>query len=384
LSLSPPCHVRETRLDQDLSAFLEGWRECNNRFYDHTIHCDPDWIQEHFKRQKENVRIYFLESKGRILGAVPFVLSQQALHCKVGDSIVAKFPLRTLSVQGYTPNMPAETSVYDMLFSRILEREFDSIQLKHVKTASFLWSYLHSSPLIRKFFHFFTPSRPVPHPLIHLNGSFAEYMNKFSPKARKNRLREIKRLRALGDMQLIRATKAAEVDGFLDVAYGMSQKTWQFVRHRGGIGGQDIDVVRSEMQFLAQRGWLRSYLLKCGSAPCSFIIGQQYGQVFYTAAAGVDPGWRPYSAGTVLLLLVLEDLFRENTPQFYDLDDYASYKEHFANECNLEAFVLLLRRRPYPLLASSIYRTCDATSKKLGALLDLIHLKSKVRRFIWG
>jgi hypothetical protein len=381
---APAYHIREIRLDHDLRAFLEGWRECNRCFHDHTIHCDPDWIEARFKQQKENVRIYFLESERRVIGAVPLVLSQEPLLCSLGESIVAKFPLHILSLQGYTPNMPAETSVYDMLFGRILESEFDAIQLSHVKSASFLWTYLHSSPLIQKFFRFYTQSGPLPHPLIRLNGSFAGYMNKFSPKARKNRYREIKRMRTRGDMQLIRVTKASEIDAFLAAAYAISQKTWQFVRRRWGIGARDIDVVRSEMQFLAQRGWLRSYLLKCGAVPCSFIIGQQYGPTFYTASAGVDPAWRSYSAGTVLFLLVLEDLFRENSPQFYDLDDHLTYKEHFANESYPEAFVWLFRRRAYPLLACSIYRTCNATSKKAGAVLDQLHLKSRVKQLIWG
>jgi len=75
-------------------------------------------------------------------------------------------------------------------------------------------------------------------------------------------------------MQFIRVTKASEIDAFLEAAYGISLQTWQFVRHRWGIGAQDIDAVRSELQFLAQRGWLRSYLLKCGTVPCSFIIGR--------------------------------------------------------------------------------------------------------------
>jgi len=384
LSAAPACSIREIRLDHDLRTFLEGWKECNSRFHDHTIHCDPDWIEEHFKREKQKVRIYFLESETQVIGAVPFVLSKEPLLCRLGDSIVAKFPLHILSLQGYTPNMPAETSVYDMLFGRILESEFDAIQLSHIKTASFLWRYLHSSPLIQKFFYFYTEWQPLPHPLIRLNGSFADYMNKFSPKVRKNRLREIKRLRACGDMQFIRVTKASEIDAFLEAAYGISLQTWQFVRHRWGIGAQDIDAVRSELQFLAQRGWLRSYLLKCGTVPCSFIIGQQYGPTFYTAAAGVDPAWRSYSAGTVLFLLVLEDLFRENSPQFYDLDNYAKYKEHFANESYLEAFVWLFRRRAYPLLASSIHRTCHSTSKMAGAVLNQLHLKSRVRQLLWG
>ena len=119
------------------------------------------------------------------------------------------------------------------------------------------------------------------------------------------------------------------------------------------IGARDLEVVRNEMHFLAQRGWLRGYLLKCGTAPCSFIIGQQYGQTLYTAAAGVHPDWRSYSAGTVLLLLVLEDLFNER------------------------------RRRAYPLLASGIYRTCRVTSRTAGAVLDKLNLKSRVRRLRW-
>jgi hypothetical protein len=383
-SAASDCHIREIRLDQDLRAFREDWKACNSRFHDHTIHCDPDWIEEHFKLQKENVRIYFVESERQVIGAVPFVVSQEPLLCKLGQLVVAKFPMRILSLRGYTPNMPAETSFYDMLFARILESEFDALQLRYVKTASLLWSYLHSSPLIRKSFAFYTQAGALPHPLIRLNGSFGDYMNRFSAKVRKNRLREIRRLRACGDVQLVRVTKASEIDAFLEVAHGISQKTWQFVRHRWGIGARDIDVVRSEMHFLAQRGWLRSYLLKCGAVPCAFIIGRQYGPAFSTGSAGVNPAWRSYSAGTVLFLLVLEDLFRENSPQFYDLDDYVKYKEHFANESYPEASVWLFRRRAYPLLASSIYHACNAASNKAGAVLDHLHLKSKVRQFIWG
>jgi hypothetical protein len=381
---APVCRIREIRLDQDLTTFREGWKECNSRFHDHTIHCDPDWMEEHFKLQKKNVRIYFLESETQVIGAVPFVLFQEPLLCRLGHLVVTKFPLRILSLRGYTPNMPAETSLYDLLFGRILESEFDAIQLRYVKTASLLWSYLRSSPLIQKSFSFYTQGSPLPHPLIRLNGSFAGYMNRFSPKVRKNRLREIKRLRACGDLQLVRVTKASEIDAFLEVTHRISQKTWQFVRHRWGIGARDIDVVRSEMHFLARRGWLRSYLLKCGAVPCSFIIGWQYGPAFYTGSAGVNPAWRSYSAGTVLFLLVLEDLFRENSPQVYDLDDYVKYKEHFANESYLEASVWLFRRRAYPLLASSVYRACNATSKKAGAVLDQLHLRSRVRQFLGG
>jgi hypothetical protein len=39
-----------------------------------------------------------------------------------------------------------------------------------------------------------------------------------------------------------------------------------------------------------------------------------------------------------------EDLFNENSIQFYDLAGHAKYKEHFANESYQEAIVYLFRR----------------------------------------
>jgi hypothetical protein len=96
------CHLREVRLDQDWQPFSNGWRECNSRFHEHTIHCDPDRMEEHFKRQKENVRIYFFEREGQTIGAVPFVLSNQRLLCELGPFVAAKLPFRFLTLQGYT------------------------------------------------------------------------------------------------------------------------------------------------------------------------------------------------------------------------------------------------------------------------------------------
>jgi Acetyltransferase (GNAT) domain/PilZ domain len=376
-------NIQEGRLDQDLAPFLDAWRECNRRFPEHTIHSDPDWLQERFKNEKQNVRLYFLRSGSHIAGAVQFFLSRWSLPCKIANFIVARFPLRVLTLQGYMPNWPDDASAYDMLFEQLLAPGCDALQLNHVKTSSFLWSYLHSSPLIRNFFSFHTETRPLPHPFIRISGSFIDYLGKFS-KARRNRFREMKqRLRARGPVQLMRIIQPSEVDAFLDQAYPLAKKTRQFL-DGWGLATRPIDIVRSDLHFLAQRGWLRSYLLKCDSLPCAFIVGRQYGPVFYPTDAGVDLAWRPYGAGTILLLFVLEDLFRENRPELYDLDDHVSYKEIFANETYLEASVWLVRRSSfYPFLAGSTFKLCNTLTRKAGSLLDVVGLKARARKLIW-
>jgi hypothetical protein len=208
-------------------------------------------------------------------------------------------------------------------------------------------------------------------------------MKKFSAKTRKNRYREIKLLRERGDVQLVRVSEASQIDAFLESAYAISRKTRQFDRFGWGIAGRNPDAVRDELQLLAGRGWLRSYLLLCGGAACSFILGHQYGPRFYPAAAGVDPAWNSFSAGTVILLLVLKDLFVENSPECYDLGTYSQHKEHFANEGYPEASVWLFRRLPYPLMVSSIYKACNSASTKAAMFLDRLNLKSSVKQWIW-
>ena len=394
--------IREIRLDHALSLCLKSWKECNARFPNHTLHSDPDWIAEHFKhsgstvsdlhqldfaepgahpksRNKENVRIYLLEKGEEIVGVVPFVLDQQQLICGLGGFQVAKFPLRVLCLQS-THNMPAEGSAYDMLIGQILRSNPDAIYVNNVKTDSFFWDYLQNSTLIRRSFQFYNRNGSLPHQLIRLNGTFESYMKKFSAKTRKNRFREIRLLRERGNVQLMRVTKASEIDAFLEAACEISKRTWQFDL---GWGLRDPDILRTKLQFLAQRGWLRSYLLKCGDIPCSFILGQQYGSRFYTEFAGVDPAWRSHSVGSVILLLVLEDLFKENSPQFYDFGGYVKWQEYFATESYPVASAWLFSRRAYPLLTSSIYHACSVMSIKTGAILDRFHLKSKVRQLLW-
>jgi hypothetical protein len=362
---------------------VERWKECNSRFPDHTIYCDPDWIEERFtKKDNNNVRIFFLETNKEIVGAVPFVLNQQDLVCQLGNFVMARFPMRVLVLQGYTPNIPAEHSTYDMLIGQILGADVDALYMTHVRTDSFLWNYLRSSPLIHKNFWYYSRTAPLPHQLIRLDGTFESYMQKFPAKKRQNWRRTIRLLRERGEIQLTRVTEASEIDAFLEAAYGISRTTWQFRRY-GELAARDLDMARSELQLLAKRGWLRSYLLKIGDVPCSFILGLQYGPRFHPYYVGVDDKWLTYSVGTVILLRVLEDLFNENSPRFYDFGSHVKWQEFFGTESYPESSVWLFRRRAYPLLSSSVYRACNVMSMKVGAALERFGLKSKIIQKLW-
>lgn len=304
------------------------------------------------------------------------------LFCQLGHFVLARFPLRVARFSLRESEIGDEESAYDRLFAQVSGRSFDAIHFESVRPGTALWHYLQNSPLVRNSFRLYSRQGLQPHWLIRLTGSFNNYTKQLSSKTRKNRLREIKLLRKLGEVKLVRVTESSEIDSFLDAAYGISQKTRQFRQFGWSIAARDRWLLKNELMRLAKRGYLRSYLLMCGELPCSFILGQESGSRFYPVAAAVDPDWKHHSVGTILLWLALEDLFEENPPQFYDLGTSPKHKEYLATESYLDADVWLFRRRLYPALARNICRACDLTSRFGGVALERIGLKRKVTHFL--
>jgi hypothetical protein len=300
----------------------------------------------------------------------------------LGELTLAKLPLKLFHLLGIYPNIPKEQTAYDTLFNQVLELEdrFDALYLQYVQVGSFLWEYLHNSPLVKKSFRLYSPRGVTPHPLIRISGSFNDYLKKFSAKSRKNRLREIKTLREHGEVRLVRVVRPEEVDGYVDTAAEISRKSYQY--NLLGVGIRDAQLWRRRLNFAARHGWLRSYLLTCDGVPCSFLIGYEYERIFYHASVAFDPEWSHLSVGTVLQMLVLEDVFSQDQPDLYDFGTYGGYKEFFSNENYMESDFYLFKRRAYPFLAQVSHHTFRAVSRETGAILNRFDLKQKVKKLI--
>ncbi len=221
---NPDYRIWQARLDGERFS-IDAWKQCNAQF-GNTIHVDPEWLLELYCKERENVHVFFLERGRDLKGVVPFSFKRTYLRCRLGDITVAKIPQRRLSLVGGHPNMPEKWAVCDMLWKEViaLAPTFDAIYLESIRVDSVLWRYINDSPLIKQWFYVYSVAEPFGHSFIRVAGSFAEYMRKFSPKTRKNRLREVKKLRDRGNLQLTRITGLDEVDTFVDAAAEISRK----------------------------------------------------------------------------------------------------------------------------------------------------------------
>ena len=346
-----------------------------------SIDVGNNWFDDCFEQTPVRVELQLSEAGNGVKTLARFKLGKQLLGIQLGELTLGRFPLCVARLD-YMPQVPDGESAYDRMFLQLLNQKFHGIYLESISPESSLWRYLQTSQLVRKVFSCYSKLGPSPHLLIRLNGTFSDYLKRLSAKTRKNRLREIRILRERGNLQLIRVTETSELDTFLKASYDISLRTRQFKRFGWGVASRDPVLVKNELSHLARQGSLRSYLLTCNGVPCSYILGQICGTRFRPVTAGVDPAWRNYSAGTVLLFLVLEDLFRAASCDYYDLGGFAAHKEYLATDRYLETDVWLFRRLPYVELVSGVYRVCNLTTKLGGAALERLGLKERIVRLM--
>jgi hypothetical protein len=216
--------------------------------------------------------------------------------------------------------------------------------------------------------------------MLRVEGTFQQYMGKFSSKHRNTINRKIKKLRdgALGEMSLVRYESPADVPVFLEQAIEISRKTYQWTQYGRGLSA--VDRVRRRLMYAAERGWMRSYLLFCGGQARAFILGYQYGGRFLLDEIGFDPESAKYSVGTVLQMLTVEDLFLHNRPHVFDLQDYGAYKEVLSTDSYLEGKLFLFRPSAYARFLRMGHRGSALIDKSVSSALDCFNLRTRLRQ----
>lgn len=345
---------------------------------------DPRSLQERAVHGDRCTTAYFLYRAGRLCGVASFQTRDWPLKWQLGESTVAQFPLRRICLLAGGTVLPADPTAYALLFQEIVkqQRSFDAVYLEDVRVDSYLWEFAHGDPVTQQSLFRYAAADPKPRVFLRLEGAFDDYMDKFSSKHRKN-LKRMLRLfeeQAPGEVRSVRITAPEDVESFLNQAVEISRKTYQW--NLLGLGLRSPDSLKERLLFMARQDWLRAYVLTVKGIACAFVIGFQYGGRYYLDDMGYDPAWRDYSAGKVLQLYLIRDLFEYRTPQIYDMGEYGPHKEEFGNDSYLQGSIFLLNRRLYPRFICAGHRTCDAASTRLSAIAERFGWKKRLKNLI--
>ena len=167
--------------------------------------------------------------------------------------------------------------------------------------------------------------------VVDLEGSFREYLRKFSKKARGNLQRTVKKIvQASGGFTDFREYRSpSEIMAFRDIAIAISRRSY---KKDIGWGFQEGEDFARRLESDAASGTVRGYVLMLDGEPAAYVFCRIDHDVIVYKHIGYDDRFAKHSPGTALLYLLLERLFEECEFRVLDFDngEYYPYKEFFA------------------------------------------------------
>ncbi len=219
--------------------------------------------------------------------------------------------------------------------------------------------------------------------VVDLTGGFDAYLEKFSAKTRSTLRRKVRRLAEAGaDEPQWRCFRTpAEMPEFHRLARAVSADTYQERLLDAGLPADDafLDAMCRD----AARDACRGYVLYHERKPAAYLYCPVARGVLRYAYTGYDPAVRGLSPGTVLLYLVLRDLFEEDQHRGFDFTEGDGvHKAFFATGSIRCADIYFFRRSVGNWLILRGHASLDRMSSATGRLLETAGLKSKLKRLL--
>ncbi|WP_367067211.1 GNAT family N-acetyltransferase [Oryzisolibacter sp. LB2S] len=216
---------------------------------------------------------------------------------------------------------------------------------------------------------------------VSLRGSFDEYLKLRSPKSRQNLKRSVKKFLEKNPEAFRIYTEPESMEEFHRDAVSISSQTYQTLMLKAGL--PDSPEFLRAMREKASKGEARGYLLRTQEKPIAFAWCTAKGDAMTYQVIGYLPEYAESSPGTVLLYLILQDLFSLEKYRMLDFGPgSAFYKEAFATGKLEFADSYLL----HPTLENRwklwlLWKT-ECFSTAVGSMLDRIGLKKKIRQWM--
>lgn len=160
---------------------------------------------------------------------------------------------------------------------------------------------------------------------ICMDGSFEDYLQKFSAKTRATFRRKVRKVAAMTDGRVdVRAYRTVrEIDEFLKLAWPLSAATYQ--ERNLGAGLPRGAAAHETMRAMAAKDAVRAFLLFVGDDPVAYlylpVVGTDDARTLVYAHLGYRPDHAQHSAGTVLQLESLRLLFDEQCFRLFDFTE---------------------------------------------------------------
>jgi CelD/BcsL family acetyltransferase involved in cellulose biosynthesis len=352
-----------------------------------SIYNDPVYIQSRLDNEPRiSPWVIVLRRNGQIRCVAPFFLEHTRRKIQFSVATLANLALRMLNLFGAEIVVATDedkSACYAAVFAALSKRAsmYDAMLFEHVDVSAAFYEYCARTFSGGKQFRLLpASSRTDTVYQIRLAADYDEYQADRSPKTRQKLRRFVRKLRLEHDARLEHFSTPEQAPRFLHELDQVYRDTWQarFYGYRCRNGDDDERFLVT----LAEHGWLRCYTLAGKQGPLAYVVGFQYDGVFYYDETGFSPALAELSPGFVLTHLLIEDLFRSNSPALVDFrHGKHAYKRSFSNaEQTVASIYVVPPNRWRKILA--IQRALFAAEDKLRSVITSLKLDRLLRRLL--
>ncbi len=207
-------------------------------------------------------------------------------------------------------------------------------------------------------------------PCLSLDTDYETFMGSMGRKKRYNLRREQIMLLERQEAKLERIRAAGELEIALDALFGLHRLR---ARDKDIVSSFDDETIHSFHIELArlflELGWLRFYLLQRNERTIAAAYGFDYEGTYSFYQTGLDPAWKQFSPGKVLIGSLLEELFGEEKVREFDfLGGNDGYKRFWTKQ-----FKVLKKARVFN---SSLRATAEYTAVRKREILKRLIAKT--------
>ncbi len=218
---------------------------------------------------------------------------------------------------------------------------------------------------------------------VQVENSFDTYLGTFSSKTRQNLARSARNFLkpdgVAGKVEI--ATTPEEIARFHQEAVEISSLTYQTKMLDAGM--PPSAQYRAHMVEMAKRGQARGYLLRDATQAIAFAwCVLEDGRLTYNII-GYRPEQAKLSPGTVLLYLLLKDVFDNQVCHIVDFGPgEAQYKSMFATHSEEFVDAYVLRRSAGTWMRLHVHHRLSAFSSATGLLLERLGAKKRIKAWL--
>lgn len=213
-----------------------------------------------------------------------------------------------------------------------------------------------------------------------LQGTFEEYLGKFSSKSRANLRKKVRKFeeRSGGSIDWRTYRGRDPLLEFHRLAFPLSESTYQ-----ARLFGSGLPKLESFTRDLERVGDARGYLLFLDGRPIAYLFCPTQGGNLLYQRVGYDSDQQEWSPGTVLLFLVLESAFADPSLTAFDFTEgEGSHKEFFANRDALCADIHYFRRTPKLIVLAGLHAALASLSRGIAWATDQLGVKAWLKKRI--